>query len=92
MPRQECGYRKGVSVITNARPNCHKKLEMRGEGENKTFFCACGYREKLADFEKRRETAGAGKRDVEKYLREQKKQSGSGNTALADQLAKWLES
>jgi DNA topoisomerase-3 len=92
-PDRECGYRKGVSVITNARcPNCHKKLEMRGEGENKTFFCACGYREKLADFEKRRETAGAGKRDVEKYLREQKKQSGSGNTALADQLAKWLES
>ena len=36
-PDRECGYRKGVSVITNARcPNCHKKLEMRGEGENKT--------------------------------------------------------
>ena len=31
-PDRECGYRKSVALITNARcPNCHKKLEMRGE-------------------------------------------------------------
>lgn len=92
-PDRDCGYRKSVSVITNARcPNCHKKLEMRGEGDKKMFFCVCGHREKLSDFESRRKTTGAGKRDVEKYLQSQKRQGGSGNTALADQLAKWLES
>ena len=27
---RECGYRKGVSTVTNARcPDCHKKLELR---------------------------------------------------------------
>lgn len=89
---RECGYRKSVSVITNARcPECHKKLEMRGEGDKKTFFCVCGYREKLSDFEKRKESAGAGKRDVQNYLKNQSKQKPAGNNALADQLAKWME-
>jgi len=88
---RECGYRKSVSVITNARcPECHKKLEMRGEGEKKAFFCVCGYREKLSDFEKRKESAGAGKRDVAKYMQQQSKQKSASNP-LADQLAKWME-
>ncbi len=88
---RECGYRKSVSVITNARcPECHKKLEMRGEGDKKAFFCVCGYREKLSDFEKRKESAGAGKRDVAKYMQQQSKQKTASNP-LADQLAKWME-
>ena len=88
---RECGYRKSISVITNARcPECHKKLEMRGEGDKKAFFCICGYREKLSDFEKRKESAGAGKRDVAKYMQQQSKQKTSSNP-LADQLAKWME-
>lgn len=88
---RECGYRKSISVITNARcPECHKKLEMRGEGEKKAFFCVCGYREKLSDFEKRKESAGAGKRDVAKYMQQQSKAKASSNP-LADQLAKWME-
>ena len=88
---RDCGYRKSISVITNARcPECHKKLEMRGEGDKKAFFCVCGYREKLSDFEKRKESSGAGKRDVAKYMQQQAKQKPSGN-ALADQLAKWME-
>ena len=88
---RECGYRKSISVITNARcPECHKKLEMRGEGEKKAFFCVCGYREKLSDFEKRKESAGAGKRDVAKYMQNQAKAKTSSNP-LADQLAKWME-
>jgi DNA topoisomerase-3 len=91
-PDRECGYRKSVSVETNARcPNCHKRLELRGEGEKRGFFCACGYREKLSDFEKRRTTSAAGKRDVEKYLQAQETQKPAGNTALAAQLAKWME-
>ncbi len=88
---RECGYRKSLSVITNARcPNCHKKLEMRGAGDKKAFYCVCGYREKLSDFEKRKESAGAGKRDVQNYMKKQNEQK-TVNNPLADQLAKWLE-
>ena len=87
-PDRECGYRRSLTQTTNARcPNCHKKMELRGEGEKQMFACVCGYREKLSDFKKRRANAGAGKRDVRKYLANQS--SGSGNTAMADALAKW---
>lgn len=35
---RDCGYRRSVSIITNARcPECHKKMELRGEGEKKSF-------------------------------------------------------
>jgi DNA topoisomerase-3 len=89
-PDRNCGYRKSLSVLTNARcPNCHKKLELRGEGDKRMFTCVCGYREKLSDFEKRREDRGAGKRDVQKYMASQER--GGGNTALADALKKWAE-
>ncbi len=88
---RDCGYRKSISVITNARcPECHKSLEMRGEGDKKSFYCVCGFREKLSDFEKRRDQTGAGKRDVEQYLQTQSKQKSASNP-LADQLAKWME-
>ncbi len=88
---RDCGYRKSLSVQTNARcPDCHKKLELRGEGEKKQFVCGCGFRERLTDFEKRRESAGAHKRDVEKFLSSQKTEKPAAN-ALAEQLAKWKE-
>ncbi len=88
---RECGYRKSLSIITNARcPECHKKLEMRGEGDKKMFYCVCGYREKLSDFEKRKESAGAGKRDVENYMRNQNKQK-EVNNPFADLLAGWSD-
>jgi len=92
-PDRECGYRKNLSMQTNARcPNCHKKLEMRGEGEKRMFVCICGHRERLSDFEKRRQESGASKRDTENYLKNQNKQSNdAGSSALADQLAKWME-
>ena len=87
-PDRECGYRRSLSQTTNARcPNCHKKMELRGEGEKQMFACVCGYREKLTDFKKRRANAGAGKRDVRKYLANQ--DTGGGNTAMADAQAKW---
>jgi DNA topoisomerase-3 len=87
-PDRECGYRRSVTQTTNARcPNCHKKMELRGEGEKQMFACVCGYREKLSDFKKRRSSAGANKRDVQKYLNNQ--DSGGGNTAMAAALAKW---
>jgi DNA topoisomerase-3 len=92
-PDRECGYRKNLAMQTNARcPNCHKKLEMRGEGEKRMFVCICGHRERLSDFEKRKKDSGASKRDTEDYLRNQSKQSSdTGNSALASQLAKWME-
>ncbi|MDR1158728.1 MAG: DNA topoisomerase III [Oscillospiraceae bacterium] len=90
-PDRACGYRRSLSIQTNARcPNCHKKLELRGEGEKRIFVCVCGYREKYADFEKRRVDTGAGKREVEKFLAGQQPADG-GNFALAAALAKWQE-
>lgn len=91
-PDRECGYRKSISIATNARcPNCHKKLELRGEGEKRIFVCVCGYRERLSDFEKRRSEGGGGasKAEINRYLKSQKE--GSGNSALAEQLKKWQE-
>lgn len=91
-PDRECGYRRSVSQTTNARcPNCHKKMELVGEGENQTFRCVCGYREKLKDFKSRRQKDGANKSEVRRYLARQEESSG-GNSALAEQLAKWQAS
>ena len=89
-PDRECGYRKSVTQTTNARcPNCFKKMELRGEGDNQMFACVCGYREKLSAFKERKASAGAGKRDVQKYLQNQQKEEPKNN-AMADALAKWL--
>jgi len=92
-PDRECGYRKSVTFQSNARcPNCHKKLDIRGEGDKRMFVCVCGHRERLSDFESRRKESGASKRDTEDFLRNQNKQSSdTGNSALAQQLAKWAE-
>ena len=77
-PDRECGYRKSMSVATNARcPECHKKLELRGEGEKRSFFCVCGYRERLSDFEQKRENAGANKCETERFMESQKKEERS---------------
>lgn len=87
---RECGYRKGVSRTTNARcPNCHKKLELRGEGENQIFVCVCGHKEKMDAFKKRRETA-PGKTnmsEVKRLLAEQNKEAET-LSPLAEALAK----
>ncbi|WP_139906111.1 DNA topoisomerase III [Clostridium thermarum] len=88
---RECGYRKGISQITNARcPNCHKKLELRGEGDSRIFVCSCGYREKLSAFNERKknESNTVSKKEVARYLRQQSKQEDIGNNALAEALAK----
>lgn len=91
-PDRECGYRRSVTQVTNARcPNCFKKMELRGEGENQMFACVCGYREKLSAFKERRAKTGAGKRDVASYMAKQKADQPV-NTGMADALAKWLES
>ena len=88
---RECNTRKTVSQVTNSRcPNCHKKLELRGEGENKLFACACGYREKLSAFNKRKqeEKQKGSKKDIQKYLKNQNKKEESFNNPFAEALAK----
>lgn len=52
---RECGHRKNVSRVTNARCSlCKKKMELRGEGKGQIFACKCGYREKRSSFEAHR--------------------------------------
>ena len=89
---RECGYRKSISMISNARcPKCKKKMEIRGDGENKTFYCKCGYREKLSAFNKRKEKQKdrMSKGEVNKYLNKQDKKIDEDiNTDLADALSK----
>lgn len=85
---RECGYRETIARLSNARcPNCHKKMEIIKKGDEETFVCACGYKEKMSAFKARREKEGAGvsKKDVQKYLKQQKNESV--NTAFADALA-----
>lgn len=89
---RECGYRKGLTQITNARcPECHKKMELRGEGDKKMFTCVCGYRERLSDFNKRREAKGAGKADVMSYMRKQQAQQKkeTNDNPFAELLKNW---
>jgi DNA topoisomerase-3 len=88
---RECGHRKNVARVTNARcPQCKKKMELRGEGDSQLFTCKCGYREKLSAFEIRRKKESGGKvdkRSVQKYLNQQdKKEDEPVNNALAEAL------
>jgi DNA topoisomerase-3 len=89
---RECGHRKNLSILTNARcSTCHKKLELRGEGEGQIFVCSCGYREKLSAFNerKKKESTKSSKGEVAKFLREQKQaDDGPFNSAMAEALAK----
>lgn len=89
---RECGYRETVSRTSNARcPKCHKKMELRGKGDGQIFVCRCGYKEKLSSFQERRKKEGAGvsKRDVARYLNQQKKEAEAPlNNAFAEALAK----
>ena len=87
---RECGHRETIARTSNARcPVCHKKLELRGKGESQIFVCRCGYKEKLKAFQERRKKEGAGvsKKDVAKYLNQQKKEAEAPlNNAFAQAL------
>lgn len=88
---RECGYRETISRTTNARcPKCHKRMELYVKGKEETFICTCGYKEKLSSFQSRRQKEGAGvsKRDVQNYMRKQKKEAEAPvNNALAEALS-----
>ena len=86
-----CGHRETVSRTSNARcPVCHKKMELRGKGDGQIFVCSCGHKEKLSAFKDRRKKEGAGvsKKDVARYLNQQKKEGTEPlNNAFAAALA-----
>lgn len=88
---RECGYRETISRTSNARcPVCHKRMELRGKGEGQIFVCSCGHKEKLSAFQERRKREGAGvtKRDVARYMNQQKKEAAEPlNNAFAQALA-----
>lgn len=90
---RECGYRETVSRTSNARcPVCHKRMELAGKGEDASFFCICGYREKLEKFKERRQKEGGSmsKKEVTRYLKQQQKEAQKPvNTAFADALKNW---
>lgn len=87
---RECGYRETVSRTTNARcPVCHKRMEMIGKGEEATFVCSCGHKERMTKFQERRKKEGGGvtKRDVAAYMNKQKKEAAEPvNNAFAAAL------
>ena len=86
-----CGHRETISRTSNARcPVCHKRMELRGKGDGQIFVCSCGHKEKLSAFQERRKKEGAGvsKRDVARYLNQQKKEAAEPiNNAFAQALA-----
>ncbi|MCI9106099.1 MAG: DNA topoisomerase III [Lachnospiraceae bacterium] len=88
---RECGHREITSRTTNARcPVCHKKMQLRGKGDGQIFVCSCGHKEKLKAFQDRRQKEGAGvtKKDVAKYMNQQKKEAQEPlNNALAQMLS-----
>lgn len=90
-PDRECGYHKGTSQLSNARcPECHKKMEIRGDGDAKIFVCACcGYREKLIAFNKRmgEKKESLNKTDVNRFLNKQNTDAPI-NSGLAEALSK----
>lgn len=89
---RECRYRETVSRTTNARcPVCHKRMELVGKGEDQTFVCACGHKEKMAAFEARRKREGkdVSRQDVRRYMKQQQKEAEQPlNNAFAEALAK----
>lgn len=85
-PDRECGYRKSLSFLSNARcPTCHKKLEVFGDGERKIYTCSCGFREKFDSFNKRlaENRGNVSKSEVQSYLKKQKQEKPDENSAFA---------
>lgn len=84
---KDCGYRQNLSYLSNARcPQCHKKLEVFGEGDKRIYTCPCGFREKFDRFNKELEQkhSSMNKKELATYMREQEADKGLGT--LADAL------
>ena len=75
-PDRECGYRQNLSFVSNARcPQCHKKLEVVGEGEKRIYTCKCGFREKYDRFNQvlSENRQHASKTEIKRFEQEQAK-------------------
>ncbi len=87
---RNCGYRQTIAKTTNARcPVCHKRMELVGKGDDASFVCSCGHKERMSKFQERRKKEGAGvsRRDVQNYLKKQQKEAKEPvNNAFADAL------
>ena len=90
---RNCNYRRNVSMQTNMRcPNCHKRMELFGEGEKRTYVCRCGFRERADKLhQERKRQRGASKQEVRQYLKRQNAQDQPGTGAFAAAWAKMLE-
>ena len=90
---RECRYRRNVSMQTNMRcPNCHKRMELVGEGEKRMYVCRCGFRERADKLhQERKQQRGASKQEVQRYLKKQQAQDEGGTGAFAAAWAKMLE-
>lgn len=74
---RDCGHRENISFHSNVRcPNCHKKMEIYGMGDKKTYVCPCGFREKVEKFHAKNNESGGGasKQFVKQYLQKQQRQ------------------
>lgn len=79
-PDRECGYKQNLAYMSNARcPQCHKKLEVVGDGAKRLYVCKCGFREKFDRFnaELKARADYSNKRDVSAYMKKQKAEEDS---------------
>ena len=81
---RDCGYKNRISQQTNARcPNCHKRLELRGQGDGQIFVCKCGHRRLSAP-----KTCFIGgksdKRDVQKYMKSKMSQKQRNGRSIEE--------
>ena len=74
----------GAFLIAGRNPY----LDRFGKEAKKAFFCKCGYREKLSDFNSRKASDGAGKYEVQRYMKNQQKKE-EANNPFADLLNDW---
>ncbi|QOX65563.1 DNA topoisomerase III [Anoxybacterium hadale] len=73
---RECGYKQSLSYVSNARcPQCHKKLNVIGEGDKRIYSCPCGFREKFDRFNQQlaENRNKMGKRELQEYMKKQEK-------------------
>jgi DNA topoisomerase-3 len=79
---RECNTRVNVSLSIRSKcPHCFKFVKITGEGEKRLIVCSCGYREKYAAFEKRKqeEKNALNKKDVQAYLDKMNEKSEKNN-------------
>ena len=88
-----CGYHRNIMMQTKVRcPNCHKFMELHGQGEKKMYVCRCGFHEKAETFFKnRKKNVGASKSYVKQYMKNQNLKEPKTISPFAAALAKAME-